>query len=302
MAREAGIPTDYLRALMQAAGRANPRRGERVFSDEDVELAQLVKAMLDAGLPREEVLEVARVLSQGMAQSAEAVRSMVGNAFLRPGDSEATVGLRYIQAFDALAPLVPTLLTQMFRAHLRDSIRRALVTEAEREAGALAGTRNVGLAFADLVGYTRLGERLAAEDVGRIAARFAELAARSQRGSTLLVKTIGDAAMFVSPTVPGLVATLVALRKAVDDADPELPSIRAGIAYGPATTRAGDWFGSTVNLASRVTAAAKPGQVLAVEAVATRAPAATWKRRRRRSFKGVEGRMRTFSLERYDEE
>ena len=32
----------------------------------------------------------------------------------------------------------------------------------------------------------------------------------------------------------------------------ELPQVRAGIATGPALERAGDWYGNTVNLASRV--------------------------------------------------
>ena len=39
-----------------------------------------------------------------------------------------------------------------------------------------------------------------------------------------------------------------------------------GVAYGPAVSRAGDWFGSPVNLASRVTSVARPGSVLVAAA------------------------------------
>ena len=46
-----------------------------------------------------------------------------------------------------------------------------------------------------------------------------------------------------------------------------LPQLRAGVAYGPAVNRWGDWFGSTVNLASRLTARARPGSVLTTEEV-----------------------------------
>jgi adenylate cyclase len=49
------------------------------------------------------------------------------------------------------------------------------------------------------------------------------------------------------------------------DADELLPQLRVGVAFGPAVSRAGDWFGSPVNLASRVTSAARPGSVLVAE-------------------------------------
>ena len=47
----------------------------------------------------------ARVLGQGMAHTSEAVRRLVGNALMQPGDSEYTVGLRFAAAADELAPL-----------------------------------------------------------------------------------------------------------------------------------------------------------------------------------------------------
>ncbi|MDT7732510.1 MAG: adenylate cyclase, partial [Mycobacterium sp.] len=49
------------------------------------------------------------------------------------------------------------------------------------------------------------------------------------------------------------------------DRDDDFPTLRAGIATGMAVSRAGDWFGSPVNLASRVTGAARPGSILVSE-------------------------------------
>jgi adenylate cyclase len=73
------------------------------------------------------------------------------------------------------------------------------------------------------------------------------------------------------------------------------------VAHGPATTRGGDWFGATVNVASRVTEIARPGSILATEEVRDLAPDQPWHRRRRRaSLKGVDGRLRLFSLEAED--
>jgi adenylate cyclase len=296
VARVSGLRPEFVRELMQAMGRPSPRPRQRVFTDDDVEVARVVRRFLDAGLPRQELLEVSRVLSQGMANTAEAVRRVVGNAMLQPGDSEDTLALRYALAADQLGPLVPPLLDAEFRVHLRSGIRGQLITEAEREAGRLAGSREVAVAFADLVNYTRMGERLAPEDVGRIAGRLSQLSVVAATGEVQLVKTIGDAAMFVSPAVRPLVETGISLVRRVHAEGPEFPDIRVGLALGVATPRGGDWFGRPVNLANRVTDVAKPGTVLATEAVRDQTPDLPWKRKRRRRLKGIDGRVRLFEL------
>jgi len=297
VARAAAIDPRFLRSVMQATGRPNPAPREKVFNDEDVEFAGLLRRFLEAGLPREELLEACRVLGQGMSSSADAVRRLVANALLQPGDSEYTLGLRYAQAVDQMGPLVPRILDHQFRAHLRDGIRRELASGAEREAGTLAQTSEVAIAFADLVGYTRLGEQLPAESLGQIAGRLSELAVGATVRPVRLVKMIGDAAMFMSPEVPALVATVAALVQSIDAEGPQFPSIRVGVTYGPATTRGGDWFGTTVNTASRITDLAKPGLIVATEAVVDASPEYSWKRKRRRALKGVESRVRLYALE-----
>jgi adenylate cyclase len=297
VAKAAKLQTEFVRELMQALGRPNPRPRERVLTDDDVEVAKLFRRFIDAGLPRGEMLEVARVMSQGMSNTAEAVRAVVGNAMLKPGDSEYTLAVRYVEAANQLAPLVPDLLDTQFRAHLRSGMRRELISEAEREAGQLADTREVAVAFADLVDYTRMGERLAPEGVGRIAGRLSQMAVSTVVPEVQLVKMIGDAAMFVSPSAAALMETVQALVKCIRDEDKSFPDVRVGIAAGPATTRGGDWFGRPVNLASRVTDLAKPGTVLATEEVQELTPDLPWDRKRRRRIKGVEGRVRLYELE-----
>lgn len=298
VARSAGLGREYLRDLMRASGRPEPRPRERIFTDEDIELARLVAEFLDAGLPRKEVLEVSRVVGQAMAQTAEALRRMVGDALLEPGDSEYTLALRYWDASEQLGPLMGTVLQYQLRAHLRDGIGGELMSEAEREAGRLTGTREVTVAFADLVDYTRVGEQLPAEDLGGIAERLTELALEAARRPVQLVKMIGDAAMFVSPAAPELVATVVDLVEAVNSEGPGFPAVRVGMAIGPATARGGDWFGTTVNVASRITNLAKPGRILATEEVQEQTRQWGWSRKRRRGLKGIEGRVRLYALDR----
>jgi adenylate cyclase len=76
--------------------------------------------------------------------------------------------------------------------------------------------------------------------------------------------------MLVSSEPGELVAAALTLvERAADD---ELPALRAGIAFGPATLRSGDYYGPSVNLASRVTGVARPGSVLCTQEVHDAAP------------------------------
>ena len=81
-----------------------------------------------------------------------------------------------------------------------------------------------------------------------------------------LVKLIGDAVMLVSPEPePMLDVTLRLVDLAAEDE--AFPPLRAGIACGQAVHRWGDWFGTPVNLASRLTTRARPSTVLVSEEI-----------------------------------
>jgi len=297
VSRESGLSPEFLRKLMQANGRPAAAPREKAYTDDDIELARRIRLFLDAGIPRAGVLEIARVAGQGMLQTAEAVRHVAASPMMQPGDTDLTLALRYVAAADTLAPVMAAVLDSMFRSHLRDGVRNDLVEEAERDAGRLAGTQDVAVAFADLVGYTKLGEHVPTTELGQIATRLADLAVGSIVRPTQLVKTIGDAVMLVSYEVPAMLGTIEALIAATETEGKGFPPLRVGIAYGPASPRGGDWFGSTVNLASRVTDAGKPGRVYATqEVVDSGGEGHEWKRSRRRNFKGIDGRTRLYSL------
>jgi adenylate cyclase len=89
-----------------------------------------------------------------------------------------------------------------------------------------------------------------------------------------------------------------ALAQSVEHEGEQLPTMRAGVAFGPAVARLGDWFGATVNRASRITDIAKPRTILvdgATCAQSTRPLA--WRRTRRRSFRGIDGRSPLYRLD-----
>ena len=94
------------------------------------------------------------------------------------------------------------MLVSGFAAQLRDSVGRAMLGRAELEAGDVTGAQEVAVAFADLVGFTRLAGQVELRQLSGVAGHLAELAAEVALPPVRLVKTIGDAAMFVSPTRP----------------------------------------------------------------------------------------------------
>ena len=73
--------------------------------------------------------------------------------------------------------------------------------------------------------------------------------------------------------------------------------MRAGIAAGPALNRGGDWYGSSVNLASRVTGAADPGAVVATREVMEGAGSGhQWTSLPPRPLKGIEREVEIYQL------
>ena len=187
-------------------------------------------------------------------------------------------------------------------------LRHALETEAvnanERAAGApLPGARMVAVAFADLVGFTRLGETVPPEELEHLANRLADAAREVTVPPVRFVKTIGDAVMLVSMETSALLEAMLSLVETTE-ADEELPQLRVGVAYGPAVSRAGDWFGSPVNLASRVTSAARPGSVLVAEAAYEQMgddEQFSWSFAKARRLKGIKDDVKLYRARRAEE-
>ena len=298
VAERAGVEIELLLAELQALGMPRPGPDDRVLTEDDLAAARGLRQLLDAGIPRDGILDVARVLGQAMENVAAASRELVGEALLRPGDSELEVALRYADATAELTPLMASLLDHQYRLRLREGLRQATIGRQALESGELTGAVEVSVGFADLVGFTRLGERLPAPDLGRLAGRLATMAAERAEPPVQLVKTIGDAAMLASPDSAPLLDALLGLVADADAAGDDFPQLRAGAARGPALARGGDWYGKAVNLASRVADAARPGSVLVTGDLREDSPgdAYRWSRAPTRRFRGVEGRVAVFRV------
>jgi adenylate cyclase len=303
VAQKAGVRPEFIRALRRANGLPVPSLDAVICSQADVDGAAMAREFLDAGVSEEQQLAVVRVLGRGLAQAAEVLRTTVLELVLEPGTTEAELARSYAERVDHFMPMVGPMLEQMLRLHLRHMVRTEAISAAERAAGALPGAREVIVAFADLVGFTRLGEEVPPDELGRVAERLMELAGEHLRGDVRLVKTIGDAAMLVSPDAADLLGVALDLVDASDAEGTDFPQLRVGMASGSALNRAGDWYGRPVNLASRVTAIARPGSVLATREVRDAADDAyRWSSAGARSLKGVDGPVRLYRARRLEDD
>ena len=147
--------------------------------------------------------------------------------------------------------------------HLRHATQTEVVSALERSGGSLPGSREVAVCFADLVGFTRLGEEVPPDELGRLAARLETLAGEVAEAPVRLVKTIGDAAMLASPEPEPLLGRGARPDRGGRCRGRGLPPAARRRGLRAALPRAGDWFGRPVNLASRITSVARPGSLLA---------------------------------------
>jgi adenylate cyclase len=261
VAERAEVPLELLLATWRALGLPVPNERDRLYGDKDVEAARLGAMHRQAGFADEDALDVARVLGQGMARYAEATRTLVANTFIEPGMDEYALAHRYAAVAGQLMPLAGPWLEHVFALHLQQVLREDALTQEQRRTGRLDGTQEAVIAFADLVGFTELGESLPVEELGGVAGRLSRLAGEVIEPPVRIVKLIGDAVMLVaSEPAPMLECTLALVETAARQDD--FPELRAGVACGQAVHRWGDWYGNPVNLASRLTTRARPSTVL----------------------------------------
>jgi adenylate cyclase len=288
-----------LQRASAALGIPYPEAGEKVLTEADLGAARRVKAFLDAGLPEDGIIQVARAIGMGTARVADANRELIRRTLMQPGDTERDLALRFAAAAEHMLPIFEPTLLYAQRAHLLEQIRRDVIGAADLASGEMGATTEVSVCFADLVGFTKLGEEIAPEELGLVAGRLEEMATAVAEAPVRLVKTIGDAAMLVSPDAEAMTAAALRLVEASEQEGEEFPSLRAGIARGPALVQTGDYYGRSVNLASRITGIAKPGSVLVDRDAKNAAPDAfEYSFAGERRLKGFESRTKLYRVRR----
>jgi adenylate cyclase len=297
-----GVEIDLLQDLYRALGLPRVDRDQPGLDEHDLESAKRLRGFREAGIADNDILDMSRAIGMAMASIAEGTREILGRTLISPGDDERDLALRFAMSAQVLGPEIAKVLQYVLNRHLRDQVHRDVIA-AGGGFGPDSGGTEVCVCFADLVGFTKLGERLPGEELGRVAGRLAELASEAAEPPVRLIKLIGDAAMLVSPDAVGLLDAALKLASSADEEGEGFPQVRAGVASGEAIGRGGDWYGRPVNLASRVTDIARPGSVLASEAATEMAGGAfTYSFAGERRLKGLDSKVRLYRVRRRGEE
>src|ERR687898_1960280 len=270
--KEAAEATDLEPALIERFWNSLglPSKGIEQLSDEDIQALHYVSAVLGAGFPLVAFLQLCRVYGQALAQIAEAEVRLFHLYVHEPLIREGVPGLQMAEEMEDLAqdllPFASPMMDYVHQRFLQHFVEQDVVghmeSELEDEEIDLGRVR-VAIAFADLAGYTRFTEEEGEEQALSSVERFVEGVTNTLPEDARVVKTIGDAVMVVGHDIGALVDWAVGFVPLFE----ERPEPRIGIHWGTALYRDGDYYGREINLASRIVARARGGEVLASDAV-----------------------------------
>lgn len=263
----AGVSEEFARRLWRALGFPHVPDDTVAFTEGDVAAlgkiaglrpVDLAGDVADEAADEEIVLRMVRAVGQTMARLAKWQVDILVEALTDPLEPPDTEAVRRIMdnAESHITELEP-LITHAWRRQLAAAGTRLL---AGHSTGDPRTSAAVG--FADLVAFTRTSRDLDERELARLVERFEETASDviAEHGGRL-VKTLGDE-VFFSADVPRTGAEIgLSVAEAVRE-DAGIPDVRVGMAYGPVLPLRGDVFGTTVNLASRLTTMARPGTAL----------------------------------------
>ncbi len=260
-AKQSGLKAEVIEELIAEIGL--PSAAIDDIGADDIEMFGYFATAIDAGFPRDALLQAVRVYGQAASKIADAevrlVYLHVHEPLLRDGVASSEIAEQMNGITNQLLPLFSPVINHLHRRFLNHFVEQDIVGSMESEPGAgEIGQVRVAIAFADLAGYTQLTEEVGDEEAAGIVERFVANVNQTLPDEARILKTIGDEVMIVCSDAGPLTDWAVGFQILSN----ERPLPRIGIHYGSVVFRGGDYFGREVNLAARVAARAAAGEVL----------------------------------------
>ncbi|MGZ4449827.1 MAG: adenylate/guanylate cyclase domain-containing protein [Nocardioides sp.] len=255
VAEQAGVPLDVAEALWRQLGFPHAGDDDVAFTDLDVQALRQTRSLIDLGiLGPDRQAALVRTWGRSFARLAEWQTTLLADVALEAGADPAT---QLEMLSEQVLPLVDQLQSYVWRRHLASAGSRMMAI------GSPGQVTDLAVGFADIVGYTSQSKTLGETELVAWLEHFEDAATGIvvDHGGRI-IKTIGDEVLFVAEDVAAAAEIALVLTELGADDDDAFPAVRAGLAYGPVTSRLGDVFGPTVNLASRLTSIARPDSVL----------------------------------------
>jgi adenylate cyclase len=263
LSRRSGVPVDLIQDLHMAMGLPTPAR----FTRRDLAWARQVRRFLDV-MSIDALMRSARVRGNALATVARADLAIVRDELLVPmrqaGADDLTMAVALADAAEALEDIGREALIHAYEAQVDAQLDGELVAMAARSD---ADEVDIAVGFIDVEGYTALSARIDPAGLDAVIDAFEQrvLEVTSNAVGVSPVKYLGDAVMLVSADVGELAEVMLELTQPVDDLV-DAP-LRGGLSFGPVLVREGDYYGTTVNVAARLTDHARAWKVLADEEI-----------------------------------
>jgi len=265
--RETGLQEALVERIWTGLGFARSELDR--LTEEDLQATRYIASVIDAGFPLVAFLQLVRVYGQALSRIADAEVRLFHLYVHEPLMRDGVPGLEISDEMENLArdllPLASPIMDYVHQRYLQHFVEQDMVghMEVELDESEQLGRVRVAIAFADLAGYTRFTEEAGEEEAFSTVERFIDVVTDTLPDDARVVKTIGDEVMLVGQDVQALTDWAVGFQRLYR----ERPLARIGVHVGVVLYRDGDYFGREVNLAARVVARARGGEVIVTDAV-----------------------------------
>lgn len=266
-----GVPIELLMLIREAAGSPAPVPDDRIREDE-LPYTEFMKLQVGAGFRSAAIQQMLRVDGDSLRRMAETQSAMWESEVVAPA---MEVGKRPDEILgvdfgDRMSALAERAVIGMYHLQQTQAWTVSIIAGLEMmlEAAGLHSRLEhpPAMCFLDITGYTRLTQERGDTAAADLAEQLGRLVQRtSVKYGGRPVKWLGDGVMLFFPNPgPGVVA---ALEMVAGVADAKLPPAHVGLHVGPVIFQEGDYYGQTVNVASRIADYARPGEVLVSQEV-----------------------------------
>ncbi len=266
-----GIPIPLLMLIREAAG-SPPPRPDDLIRDDELPYAAFIEAQVRAGFDPAASQGLLRVQGDSLRRMAETETAWWRSEVIMPAvvtgkRPDEILGVDFANRMSILAEQA---ILGMYHLQQAQAWTRTIIEGLEMRLAA-AGLHSrlehpPAMCFLDVTGHTRLtqerGDTAAAglaEQLGRVVQRS------SVKYGGRPIKWLGDGVMLFFPDPERGVVSAIEMSAGVAEAG--LPPAHVGLHAGPVIFQDGDYYGQTVNLASRIADYARPGEVLVSQEV-----------------------------------
>ena len=274
VAARTGVPFEILATVREAIGLARPTPTDRVREDEQ-QIIPFVELQVHFGFRPPAIERLLRVTGESMRRISEQEADWWRTEVLEPAAAagatgEALAGRLSFEEQDQLVALANRQILAIYDARRAGAWTSNIIGMLEQglaRAGLYSKLeRPPAICFLDITGYTRLTQERGDQAAAGLAENLNRLVQRAaMANSGKPIKWLGDGVMLYFADPGKGVSAALDLVEDVPGAG--LPPAHVGLHAGPVLFQEGDYFGTTVNVASRIAEYARPGEVLVSQQV-----------------------------------